>query len=94
VELSVKTNFSEKRAVSIFRAEYGALKMELARFFETLASTIQSPRRINPKEHYQVRYGREDLKSDNYSFFSMLLLNTVKEQVSRTSHRVEAANFS
>jgi CTP:phosphocholine cytidylyltransferase-like protein len=40
-----------------------ALKMETARFFETLASTNQSTRRINPKEHNQKGHSRENLKS-------------------------------
>jgi hypothetical protein len=40
-----------------------ALKMEAVRFSETLASTSQSTRRPNPKEHHQYRHRRENLKS-------------------------------
>jgi hypothetical protein len=42
-----------------------ALKMEAARFSETLASTNQSTGRFNPKEHNQNCYHRENVKSHN-----------------------------
>jgi hypothetical protein len=40
-----------------------ALKMETARLFETLASTKQSARRSNSKEHHKNCHRYEDLKS-------------------------------
>jgi hypothetical protein len=44
-----------KRTVSIFWVEVmtSVLKMETARFSETLASTNQSTRQLNSKEHNQ-----------------------------------------
>jgi hypothetical protein len=46
-----------------------ALKMEAARFSETLASTSKSTRRQNQEEHHQYRHRRENLKSHyNFSF--------------------------
>jgi hypothetical protein len=48
----VEANVSEKRAVSIFRAEgllASALKMETAHVFEKLAFTNHSTWRLNPK---------------------------------------------
>jgi hypothetical protein len=68
VDWLVEASVSEKRAASIFRAEAisslithliicneitSALKMEAARFSETLASTKKSIRLFNPKEHNQ-----------------------------------------
>jgi hypothetical protein len=55
----VEANVSNKRAVSIFRAEVltsgltSALKMDTARLSETLASTNQSILRSNSKERHQ-----------------------------------------
>jgi hypothetical protein len=40
-----------------------ALKMETARFSETLASTNHTTRRFSPKEHRQNCHRRENLKS-------------------------------
>jgi hypothetical protein len=63
----IEANVSEKRAVFIFRAEVlslsSALKMEAARFSETLAPTSQSIRRLNPKEHHQNFHLSENLRS-------------------------------
>jgi hypothetical protein len=44
-----------------------ALKMETARFSETLAFTNQSTRRLSPEEHNHYRHRRENLKSDKNS---------------------------
>jgi hypothetical protein len=49
VDWLVEANVSEKHAVCIFRAE--VRRMDTARFSETLASTNQSTRLFNPKEH-------------------------------------------
>jgi hypothetical protein len=51
-------------SASIFRAE----TMGTAHFLlPTLASTNQSTRRFNPKEHHQSRPRRENLKSQKYN---------------------------
>jgi hypothetical protein len=65
VDLLADAIFSEKRAVSVFRVEVftSALKMETARFSETLESTNKSTRRLNPKLHNQNCHSRENLKS-------------------------------
>jgi hypothetical protein len=61
---------SVKRAVSIVRAEVEeVLKMQTARFSETLASTNQSTRRINPKEHRQNCLRRENLKPHRHIIY-------------------------
>jgi hypothetical protein len=63
-------NVSERRALSIFRAEVNSLhfitsvlKMETARFSETLASATQYVRRRNPKDHHKNRHPSENLIS-------------------------------
>jgi hypothetical protein len=40
--------------VAVWTGKTSALKMETARFSETLASTNQSIRRLNPEEHHQL----------------------------------------
>jgi hypothetical protein len=62
----VEANVSEKRALSIIRAERLftlALQKEKAGFSETLASTSPATRRFKPKEHHQKCHLRENLKS-------------------------------
>jgi hypothetical protein len=65
VELLIEANVSEKRTISIFRAE--------VRFSETLASTSQSTRRPNPEEHHQYRHRRENLKSQILIYLLLLV---------------------
>jgi hypothetical protein len=48
---------SEKRAVSIFRAEDGDSTLA-----SKLTSTNQSTRRLNPEQHHLTRHSRENLK--------------------------------
>jgi hypothetical protein len=67
---------------SEFQLIISALKIETARFYETVASIKQSTRRLKPKEHHhQNSYRRENLKPHTeYSFdlsFSQLL-NPIK----------------
>jgi hypothetical protein len=50
-----------------FRFATSALKMEIACFSETLASTYESTRRQNLKEHHHP-HRRENLKSDKILF--------------------------
>jgi hypothetical protein len=61
VDWLVEANVSEKRSFHHFmKAEVitSALKMEAARFSETLASSNQSTRRFSPKEHNQKYLNR------------------------------------
>jgi hypothetical protein len=61
-----ETNVSAKLVASIFRVQVTlALKMETARFFETLAPSNKSTKRFNPKEHYQNFQHRENFESLN-----------------------------
>jgi hypothetical protein len=69
VDWLAEANVSEKRTVSIFRADsdsrYGHFNPEdeTVRFSETFASISQSTRRPNPEEHHQYRHRHENLKS-------------------------------
>jgi hypothetical protein len=54
VDWSADTNVSEKHTVSILRAPSSTLKMDTSCFSETLASTDEFTRRLNPeKKHHQ-----------------------------------------
>jgi hypothetical protein len=61
VDWLVEDNVSGRRAVSI--SITSALKMKTARSSETLASTNQSTRQLNPKEHNENLHRSENLKS-------------------------------
>jgi hypothetical protein len=76
-----------------------ALKMEAARFSETLASTDQSTRRLNPKEHHLslnflfvavtkfIRIGIAD-KNDNPPFFDKALYEAEVDENEDIQHTV------
>jgi hypothetical protein len=59
-----------------------ALKMETARFFETMASTSQPTRCLKPKEH-QNRHllGKLKAQSSNIAFVLRLMLAVVLEEI-------------
>jgi hypothetical protein len=57
----IEANLSENRAVSIFMAEMmtsshitSTLQMNTALFFKALASSNQTTRQLNKKEHHQT----------------------------------------
>jgi hypothetical protein len=64
VDQLAEANVLEKHAVSVFIAEVTlTLKMEIACFFKTLASTNQSTWQLNSKECHQNCHSYENLKS-------------------------------